>query len=399
MKKPVIQILLALSMLSTQGIAAELSSYATQKIISAQKVAEKGDYASAISALKTVKSQKVYEQAYINRILGIYSWQAGEPKKAIDYLASAVNSHQLTDDNAWSTEKMLADLLLNEHQYKKSLVHYQNLLSSDQAKNQDDLWLRVAQIHYQLSEWKPVLTAIGKYEAFNQPDALTPLTIKLGAELQLEQFKSAIKTVKRIIPLEQKNRNWWMQLVSLYLKTNQQKSALSSLELAHSNNVSLKQEDLVLLAQLYAQNGIPERAARVLSKVSGVDQNTRLIVQLASYWQNAREWDEARESWEIAATLNKKYLWNVAQIQVQQGSYQNAYSTLAKLDGNYPADKLALEKARIMYKLNKVGPALKLAKRAHELKPSKETKSWVKYLSQLKRYQNQTSGPDKLVNS
>lgn len=399
MKKTVIQILLTLSMLSTQGIAAELSSYATQKIISAQKVAENGDYTSAINSLKTMKNLKSYDQAYVDRILGIYSWQAGNPKNAINYLSSAVNSHQLNDDNAWSTEKMLADLLLNEHQYKKSLIHYQNLLNSEQVKNQDELWLWVAQIHYQLSDWKPVLNAISKYEAFNKPDAVTPLTIKLGAELQLERFKSAITTVKRIIPLEQTNRNWWMQLVSLYLKTNQPKLALSSLELAHSNNVGLKQEDLILLAQLYAQNGIPERAARVLSQVREVDKDTRLIVQLASYWQNAREWEQARESWKVAATLNKKYLWNVAQIQIQQGSYQNAYRTLAKLDGNYPADKLALEKARIMYKLNKLGPALKLAKKAHELKPSNETKSWVKYLSQLKHYQNQTSGPDKLVSS
>lgn len=399
MKKPVIQILLALSMLSTQGIAAELSSYATQKIILAQKVAESGDYASAITSLKTMKNLRDYDQAFINRILGVYSWQAGNPKNAINYLSSAVNSHQLNDDTAWSTEKMLADLLLNDHQYKKSLIHYQNLLGSEHAKNQDDLWLRVAQIHYQLTEWKPVLNAISKYEAFNKPDTMTPLTIKLGAELQLEQFKSAITTVKRMIPLERTNRNWWMQLTSLYLKTNQQKLALSSLELAHSNNVDLKQEDLILLAQLYAQNGIPERAARVLSKINGVDQNTRLIVQLASYWQNAREWEQARKSWKVAATLNKKYLWNVAQILVQQGNFENAYRTLARLDGNYPADKLALEKARIMYKLNKVGPALKLAKRAHELKPSKETKSWVKYLSQLKRYQNQTTPQDKLVNS
>jgi len=320
-------------------------------------------------------------------MLGVYYWQSNHIQKSIHYLTLAVDSHQLSNTQTWTTEKMLADLLLNNHQYRYALIHYNRLLQSSKNKKQDVLWLRIAQVYYQLEEWPASLIAVKHYESFHHPDSVTPLTIKLGAQLQLKQFKLAINTVKRIIPLDRNNRNWWMQLVSISLQINQQNLALNTLELARLNHVPLTTKDHVLLAQLYSSRGIPEQAARILSQVRGVKQNRKLIVNLAGYWQRAKEWEKARISWKNAAKLDKKYLWNVAQIEVQQRHYKNAYATLQRLGNHYAKEKIVLEKVRILYKLNKLASALKLAKQAHKWHPSKETQNWVKYLTQLKHYQ------------
>ncbi|MCE0492514.1 tetratricopeptide repeat protein [Vibrio salinus] len=388
-------LLILCTLLSANLCASELSRYTTQKIVSAQAMAENGKFHKAIAILKSISTNRPYDQAYINRILGVYFWQADNSDKAIQYLSLAVNSGQLKDRNAWDTEKMLAELLLNEQRFKKALVHYHHLLQSKEAKDKPVLTLRIAQINYQLEKWKSVISSMNSYESYGLPDALTPLSIKLGAELQLHQLKTAIKTVKRIIPLESHSRNWWMQLVSLYLQTNQQKLALSSLELAHLNHVALTDKDLRLLSQLYAQNGIPEKAARILSTVRDVTTNHKLTIQLASYWQNAKEWQKARRIWLIAAGKEKKYLWNVAQIDIQQNHYKKAYTTLQKLEGHYPEIKLALAKARVLYRLNRLNSALKLAEKAHKLHPSTETRSWIKYLTRLKHYQTQNNSNNK----
>ncbi len=382
MKKSVISICLALSVVyTTDAFPSVLSRYVTQKVIAAQSQADQGQYANAIESLLHVDSHYGYDQAYINRMLGIYYWRVNDLDKAIDHLSLAVQAKQLKGENAWSTEKMLAGLLLNQHKYKKSLVHFYNLVKQKELKDQDELWLRIAQIHYQLTEWRSVLAAIMRYESLAAEDVIQPLSIKLGAQLQLQQFYSAIATVKRLIPLDKKNRNWWIELVGLLLKTDQKQEALSCLELAYQSQVPLAQQDIILLAQLYAQNQTPERAARVLSQLKGIEKNVTLVVLLACDWQRAGEWEKSEESWLAAAMLDKKYFWNVAQIQIQKREFSDAYTSLQKLDGHYPEQQLAIAKIQVMYKLHKFNSALKIAKDIDNKYQSKEIKGWIKYLN------------------
>ncbi|WP_029865970.1 tetratricopeptide repeat protein, partial [Vibrio parahaemolyticus] len=67
----------------------------------------------------------------------------------------------------------------------------------------------------------------------------------------------------------------------------------------------------------------------------------------------------------------------------QQGHYQQALAALDKVKGRN-AD-VALIKTRAYYKLNRLDDALANAKRANEIKPSNQAKSWVKYLTQRRK--------------
>ncbi|MDF5117575.1 hypothetical protein P3743_13670 [Vibrio parahaemolyticus] len=382
MKKFLITTLLSLT--AASAIAQELSQYTASRVQRAHSLAQEEMLKEAISTLESLDLSRGYDQAFVARILGIFYWQNEQVKPAIKQLDFAVSSGLLQDEQAWQTRKMLADILLNEQQFAKALPHYYEL-SKAVPKNQKahEVWLRIAQSHYQLSQWNKVLSAMGRYEKFGQPDELGPLSIKLSSELELKKWQPAIVTIKRLISIEPERVEWWRQLVALHLRVDDSKRALDAMALAKLQGVALSQDDFKLLAQLYAKRGIPERAALIMEQLEDLNVDSQLKAQQATYWQMAKEWDKSIDSWRIAAKLDSKYYWNYSQLLVQEGHYQQALAALDKVKGRN-AD-VALIKTRAYYKLNRLDDALANAKRANEIKPSNQAKSWVKYLTQRRK--------------
>ncbi|HGS5723179.1 TPR repeat family protein [Vibrio parahaemolyticus] len=382
MKKFLITTLLSLT--AASAIAQELSQYTASRVQRAHSLAQEEKLKEAISTLESLDLSRGYDQAFVARMLGIFYWQNEQVKPAIKQLDFAVSSGLLQDEQAWQTRKMLADILLNEQQFAKALPHYYELSKAvPKNKKAHEVWLRIAQSHYQLSQWNKVLSAMGRYEKFGQPDELGPLSIKLSSELELKKWQLAIVTIKRLIAIEPERVEWWRQLVALHLRVDDSKRALDAMALAKLQGVALSQDDFKLLAQLYAKRGIPERAALIMEQLEDLNVDSQLKAQQATYWQMAKEWDKSIDSWRIAAKLDSKYYWNYSQLLVQQGHYQQALAALDKVKGRN-AD-VALIKTRAYYKLNRLDDALANAKRANEIKPSNQAKSWVKYLTQRRK--------------
>lgn len=382
MKQFLIGAVLSLSAFTT--VANELSQYTATRVQRAHNLAQEEKLQEAISTLEGLDLSRGYDQAFVARMLGIFYWQNEQVKPAIKQLEIAVNSGLLEDEQAWQTRKMLADMLLNEQQFSKALPHYYDLSKSvPESQKAHEIWLRIAQSHYQLSQWNKVLSAMSRYEKYGQPDEMAPLSIKLSAELELKKWQPAIGTIKRLIAIEPERVEWWRQLVALYLRVDDDKRALDALALAKLKGVELNQDDLKLLAQLYGKRGIPERAAKVLGELNEVNSDSKLKAQQATYWQMAKEWDKSIASWRVAAKLDRQYYWNLSQLLVQEGHYKDALIALDKVSGR-KAD-VALVKTRAYYKLKRIEDALANAKRANEIEPSTQAESWVKYLSQLRK--------------
>jgi len=370
--------------------ATELSQYAANKAVKANQLAQEDKLSEAIAVLKDADVSLSYDKAYFARMLGVFYWQNEQLKPAIAALNQAVSSGELKDDQGWQTEKMLADLLLMNQQYSNALPHYYQLTKSvPKTQKADEIWLRIAQVHYQMEQWSKTLTAMKEYDKFRLPDTVPPLSVKLGAQMQLEQWNDAIPTLKRLINLEPDRSNWWLQLVNLELKTGKKRDALSSLGLAKLQHIKLSDADLRLLAQLYANNGIPERAAEVLEQLKDANSDVQLITQRAYYWQQAKEWDKAIDTWQIAAQQDNQYYWNISQIMLQQARYDDALVALKYVKKKDKQAQVALARTKALYKLNQLEPALIEAKKANNIQPSEEAKSWIKYLTQLRKTDNQ----------
>ncbi|MCG9557572.1 MULTISPECIES: tetratricopeptide repeat protein [Vibrio] len=369
--------------LTTQ--AKDLTQYTAIRVQKAHKLAQDEQVKQAIDVLAGLELSKGYDKAYVARMLGVFYWQEGKTDTAIKQLTYAVDSNLLVDEQAWVTKRMLADLLLNDQQFKKALPHYYLLVkTAPETEKKDTLWMRIAQAEYQIENWSKVLVAIGNHDKLNSKPELSSLSLKLGAQLQLKQWKQSIPTLESLIELQPEKDNWWRQLVGIQLRLERNRDALNTLALADLQGVELKNSDRRLLAQLYAKRGIPERAAQEIAKLDDAASDVQLLAEQATYWQLAKEWDSAIEVWTLAAKKDIQYHWNVAQLLVQQGYYDRALVVLDKVkDKNKQAD-VALAKVRSWYKLKNLDNALAQAKRANNIDPSSEAKGWIKYLTQLR---------------
>lgn len=379
-------ITLACLLVSVSSIGQELSQYTAVRVQKAYELAQDDKVKQAIASLKEIETNRKYDSAFVARMLGVFYWQDGQIKPAINQLKIAVSSGLLQDEQAWVTERMLADLYLNDQQFKPALSHYYALIKSvPETQKADNLWLRIAQSHYQIEQWSKVIPATNSYLKTSPKERLQPLSLKLGSQLQLERWKQAIPTLEQLIVLQPDKLNWWRQLVGLQLRVGNSKAALDTLSLAKLNGLELSQKDLHLLAQLYAKRGIPERAAVQIAQLDNATTDVKLLSEQASYWQVAKEWDKAISVWKLAAQMNAKYHWNVAQLMVQQGYYKESLRVLDKVKGK-EAD-VALAKTRAFYKLNQLEQALIEAKKANSAEPSSQAESWITYLTQLRQAQ------------
>ncbi|QIA65342.1 hypothetical protein GT360_17520 [Vibrio astriarenae] len=364
-------------------VAQELSQYSATRVMRANELAQDDKLAEAISLLESIHSSRDYDKAFIDRMLGVFYWQNEQIDLAIEHITAAVSSGLLEDEQAWHTQKMLADLLLGQQSYSSALKYYYPLI--DNAPNEkllQDIRLRVAQSHYQSKEWDNTLKALVELHKIKQPKVST-LSLKLGAELQLERWKAAIPTLKQIINLEPSEAKWWRQLVGMQLRIQDDKGALATLTLAKKQRIELSQTELRLLSQLYAKQGVPEQAARQVAQLDNAKTDLKLLREQATYWQQAKEWNKATYIWLEAAKQEPDYHWNAAQIMLQQQRYKQALSVLEKVPNR--EEQVALAKTRAFYKLNRLEEAIVQAKRANDIKPSNQAKSWIKYLNQLRR--------------
>ncbi len=384
MMKSIFALMVAASIVFTSAsMAQQLTRYNANKVQQAHEFQQEDNIQQAIDILAELEPSKGYDKAFVQRMLGVFYWQNGETKQAIEQLTAAVDSGQLQDAQAWVTQKMLADILLSTESFKQALPHYYQLVKTrPESEPELQLWLRIVQSHYSLEQWQKVLTTMKSYESVQKQDEVQPLTIKLGAQMQLKQWKSALPTLQRLIVLQPNKLAWWQQTAGIQLQLKQYKQSLATLSLAKRQGITLPEQDLRTMAQLYAKQGVPEQAALVLAQLDLAKTDAKLLAEQANYWQMAKEWQTATQYWALAAKLNNKYRWSLAQLLLQEGQYRQALVELEKVSGKKQSVELA--RVRAYYKLEEVEQALIHAKRAHALKASNESKGWIQYLSQLR---------------
>lgn len=375
---------LSLLLLSSNAIARQLTHYTAVRVQKAQSLMQIEQHTEAIQNLTSISTSNAYDKAFVARMLGVLYWQNGQVALATENLESAVSSGLLQDENAWVTQRMLADIYLSKQQFTEALQHYYSLLEAiPETQTVGDIWFRVAQAHYQIAEWEKVIPASKKHLA-NTPLELTPsLSLTLGAQMHLKDWDGAINTLNQLIVQEPHKVEWWRQLAGLQMQTNRHDEALDTLTLAKLNEIALTESDKRLMAQLYVKRGIPERAALEISELNDALTDVHLLVEQATYWQMAKEWQFAIDIWQKAARLDPAYHWEVSQLSLQQGHFKQALATLNLVEGR--DEQVALAKTRAYYKLGQFDNAIVEAKLANTIKPTPHAQSWITYLSQLRQ--------------
>jgi hypothetical protein len=362
-----------------------LSNYSVGKVLQANELQQEDKLTEAITVLEEYDPSREYDKAYINRMLAGFYWQKQDPKNTIRLLTLAVDAKQLPVNAQRETLTMLADILIAEGEYRLSQKRYYELLPLlEESSALELVWLRLAQSQYQLSKWAIVEKSVKQQQHFQtlakiEPRVL-PLNMQLGAQLAQQKWKSAIQTTASLRELEPKNEVWWRQLIALYMQTHDHRNALITLQQADRAKFILSNQQLTLMAQLYAQSGVPYQAAKTYERLSDIGRDPELIAQQAYYWQQAKEWQLALMHWDRAANLKPQYYKQYALLAIQQRELENALSAIDRMP-NKDASLLVI-KTQILNEMGKTEVALNTITLAHQLSPSDSTATWLRYLTQ-----------------
>ncbi len=361
-------ILLCLALLAGP-VQAAMSPVMASKVQEAWTLYEEDKLDEAIALLAPLTPRDAEAKAYVAWLLGSLYWAAEQPDKALAQLEVALNSGVLNEMTAAQTRRMVADIQLMNERFEAALGHYQWLRDNGpDAMRTADLHLRIAQSHFRLSQWAEVIPAARAAVAMEP--SVSAYQMMLGAHQQLAQWPDALKVTAALIELEPTRLGWWRQRASVQLRLEDQEGALRTLALAEQNGLLQGESDYRSLVQLFANRALPELAARLMAAQLGkaLPDTADNRVQLARYWQMAREWDAAQRAWGQAAELEERYRVNQFEVRVMASDFAGAVELLPRLDALALAadERLRVEMMalRAYYQMGRYADALARAERA-----------------------------------
>ncbi|MEJ3621946.1 tetratricopeptide repeat protein [Vibrio vulnificus] len=385
MKKRILTLLLTQWLWQPAALAASgtnVSQYTARVMQNAQQLADNDALADAIAKLNSAEISRPDDVAALSKLLGIYYWQAEQFTRSIASLEKALSFELFTFEEEWVTRRMLTQLYLTQGDYKKAIPQLNKLLKQvPENESAAEIWRYLAQAQYSVENWREAIAATKGFQRVeNKPDT-TILSLALAAHVQLEQWKSVIPLAKQLIALEPSNKNWWLQAYNAYLNLGQEKSALDMLTLIELQGLELNEAETKSLAYLYAAQGIYQKAAQTLARIENSQQDPKLIKLQAQYWQAAKEWQQALKLWQRLAKQESQYQWEVALLENQLQRYQQVLISLAEMDNPQRQFDAQLLKINALYRLERIDQAYAQAKKADALRSTKQTQTWLKFLS------------------
>jgi tetratricopeptide (TPR) repeat protein len=277
----------------------------------------------AIAALLDVSSSNEFDTATLNRFLGnLYATK--DEKQAIKYLTLAVKPDVLTFSDQSTSMKLLADMLLQDKQYQKAIKAYEDWIMFTGEQN-SDAYMRIANAYYLMNQYDKVLSPADDAIRFAPKPIEGPYQLKMAALYELKKYKELVSVVEIMVQLFPENKQFWVYLGNFYTLTEEYGKALSTLQLAYAQGYLEKDSEVRMLAQMYANNNIPYKAATTMEKhmKSGlVKRDKTNLTFIASNYQSAREFARAAEYYGELAKLT-----NDADAYRRQGS---AYSAVQR---------------------------------------------------------------------
>ncbi|QBL09116.1 hypothetical protein E0Z06_06110 [Rheinheimera sp. D18] len=261
----------------------------------------------ALAVLLDAKSSNEFDTATLNRFLGnLYATK--DEKQAIKYLTMAVKPDLLTFADQAASMKLLADMLLQDKQYQKAVKAYEDWIMFTGEQN-SEVYMRIANAYYLMNQHDKVLAPADDAIRFATKQIEGPYQLKMAALYELKRYKDLIAVVETMVQLFPENKQFWVYLGNFYTLTEEYGKSLSTLQLAYSQGYLEKDSEVRMLAQMYANNSIPYKAATVMEKhmKSGlVKKDKNNLTFIASNYLAAREFLKAAEYYgEVAKMTNE----------------------------------------------------------------------------------------------
>ncbi|MCF2946889.1 hypothetical protein L0668_02140 [Paraglaciecola aquimarina] len=259
----------------------------------------------ALRILKEIDTDEPFDRAFTDNFIGKLLAGSGKGKESLEYFEKAVNSKQLNDSEQVVGIKLIADLNLQEGEYKEALKWYKEWLTVT-CKESYDVYFRMANAYYQTQQYAEIIDPINKAIASAEKPNKTAYALKMTSYYNRKMYKETIAVQEEAVRIFPDDKNLWTQLGMFYMLVENHQKALSTFELAYNQGFITKPAEIKALSQLYTMNDVPIKAATVLEKhvKSGfVKKDERILTAIASSYQQAKEFKESADYYGQAADL------------------------------------------------------------------------------------------------
>lgn len=288
----------------TTSLPGERTGKKVQKAFEAYNNDQIGE---ALNLLYEIKSSNTFDRAFTDRFIGnLLASQKGQGKKALKYLKDATKSKILNDSEHAGTLKLVADLSMQEENFKQAISYYEKWMKYT-CKQDADVYTRIANAYYSTKQYAKIIAPADKAIALYKKPNKNPYALKLTSYHERKQYKNALKVAEELVRVFPDQKQWWSQLGFFYMLTEDYKKALSTFEMAYNQGYLSKKSEIKSLAQMYATNEIPFKAGQLMDKYlkSGLLEKTETnYASIANSYHQAKEHKKAAKFYESAARLS-----------------------------------------------------------------------------------------------
>ncbi len=293
-------------------------------------------FSSALSRLGALSGKKrlnSHELALVWQMYGFaYSMQGRYPDAAQAF-EKCLAQNSLPESTTQHTRYNLAQAYLGSEAFGKAIRELNAWLAATENPTAEVYYL-LAAAHVQLKEFKRALPHARQAVAMKKKPREPWLNLLMSVHFELNQLRSVLDVCKRLVEIYPK-RSYWLQLSSVYNELGDVRRALATLELAYAQGFVTRSNEIISLASLYIDQGIPFKAAEILEKeidAGTVETNLNNMKMLSSAWLQSRERRRALAPLEKAAQLDTtgESFFLLAQVYVEAEQWKKAHEAAQK---------------------------------------------------------------------
>ncbi len=390
-------IALTVGVLSTPALAKDapqLSDRTFKVVNKVQELIATEKYPDAIEKLNKAleNTSKKYDRAVLLQQMGFLHSMKDDYVKASKYFAEALSLDALPVLVAQQVRYSLAQLYLAEEQYQKSVTTMETwfkIAETTEEKPQAHAYITLASAYVQMENYRKAIAPTKKAISMTSTPSESWYMLLMASHYELGQMKNVADVLKILTTKYPQKKRYWMQLSGTYMELNQDKNALSSLEMAYKLGLFEEEKEYLRLANFQAYQGVPYRAAKTLQAAfedGHVKRSAENLEKQGSFWQQAQELGRAinvyQQAYNLAPTAETQI--KIARLMILDKQYSEA----TKFTQNAASDAKRDQKGELSYirgmayfELNQPDNALKAMQSAAQSPDLKSVASpWINFL-------------------
>lgn len=367
-----------------------ISEAANRRLLRATELAASEDYNSAIEVLSSYLKKDLgdIERSQFLQNLGFIQAQKGDYKAARASLRKALDLKKLPYGPTLNTLFAIGQLGLATENYAEAIRDMQLFFTLvDDPK--PEAYIVLATAYAQKGNKKQALELVEAAIEKSDAPAENWLLFALGLHFEQENWKRCEYLLVWLTGQYPSKGQYWKQLAGVYLNLEQNAKALATMELAYKQGYIDRSAEIINLAALRLDQGLPLQAAQLVEKeiaAKRIESSSKHWEVVADSYLAAREVDRALAamSQAVSSGATGRVLAKQGQIYLDREEWKKAADTLAKsvsVGGISSPEQVHLGIGIAKYQLQDIAGALhhfKLAQKAKEdFKPAKQ---WIGFL-------------------